>query len=61
MTTQQLAEKIADTEYPISGKSSERLNADMVRKIIPIINQFLKDYESDNSKVFQISFFTFNP
>jgi len=56
MTPEQLARRIADIEYPISGKSSERLNADMVRKITPVIEKaFLqvevqKDFWKDKSE-----------
>jgi hypothetical protein len=34
-----LAEKIADIVYPICGKSSERLNRDLVQQITPVIEE----------------------
>lgn len=42
-----LARKIADVEYPIEGKSSERLNNDMVRKIAPMIDNAFKPLEDE--------------
>jgi len=44
VTIPTLSEKIADLVYPVDGKSSQRLNDDLVRQLKPIVEPY-EDYK----------------
>jgi len=45
MTLPALSQKIADLVYPVDGKSSQRLNDDLVRRLKPIVGPY-EDYKT---------------